>query len=290
LITITSCTFCVAEPIEGGLYIGSKQSDKYHLPGCEWAKKIATRNRRWFGTVAEAKTAGYRACSVCGPTDVITAVEGKTTREQTGLQQANRSRTWMYYFGGLIFFVGLVAVVRRGIKKRGYICVKERGIKSQSQQHAVRTLLEKPDAPIPDREMGKAHVCDDVEFWSLFPRDLNNAQSEIIIVSPFVNKYRAEGLTKVFMLLRRRRVKIRMYIRPLNDDRYGAEAVLDTWKTMGVEIVYREGIHHKAAVIDRVIAWEGSLNILQHWKSKEHMTRHEDPEYIKQLMDVLEIR
>ena len=45
----------------------------------------------------------------------------------------------------------------------------------------------------------------------------------------------------------------------------------------------------KAAVIDRAIAWEGSLNILQHWKSKEHITRHEDPEYIKQLMDVLEI-
>ena len=34
----------------------------------------------------------------------------------------------------------------------------------------------------------------------------------------------------------------------------------------------------------------GMLKILQHWKSKEHMTRHEDPEYIKELMKVLEIK
>ncbi len=69
----------------------------------------------------------------------------------------------------------------------------------------------------------------------------------------------------------------------------GEEAILDAWEGMGVEVVYREGIHHKAAIIDRAIAWEGSMNILQHWKSKEQMTRHEDPEYIKQLLKVLEI-
>ena len=51
-----------------------------------------------------------------------------------------------------------------------------------------------------------------------------------------------------------------------------------------------EGIHHKAAVIDRSIAWEGSLNILQHGDSGEQMTRHEDPGYIKELMDVLGVK
>ncbi len=93
-----------------------------------------------------------------------------------------------------------------------------------------------------------------------------------------------------FQVLTDRGVKVRLYLRPLRARGQREAAILDTWEGMGVDIVYREGIHHKAAVIDRAIAWEGSLNILQHWKSKEHMTRHEDPEYIKQLMDVLEIK
>jgi len=80
-----------------------------------------------------------------------------------------------------------------------------------------------------------------------------------------------------------------VYHRPLDAHEGKEAAILDTWEGMGVEVVTREGIHQKAAIIDRVIAWEGSLNILQHWQSKEHMTRHEDPEYIKKLMDVLEI-
>ena len=74
---------------------------------------------------------------------------------------------------------------------------------------------------------------------------------------------------------------------PLDAHKRRETAILNTWEGMGVEVVTRAGIHHKAAIIDRVIAWEGSLNILQHWKSKEHMTRHEDAEYISQLMDVL---
>ena len=95
---------------------------------------------------------------------------------------------------------------------------------------------------------------------------------------------------KDFQVLTDRGVKVRLYLRPLRARDQRAAAILDTWEGMGVEITRREGIHHKAAVIDRAIAWEGSLNILQHWKSKEHMTRHADPEYIKKLMEVLEIR
>ena len=51
-------------------------------------------------------------------------------------------------------------------------------------------------------------------------------------------------------------------MRPLEGYRRGEEAILDTWEGMGVEVVYREGIHQKAAIIDRAIGWAGSLNIL----------------------------
>ncbi len=48
-------------------YVGSKNSDKYHLPGCSHAKKINPENQVWFNSKEEAEAAGYTPCSVCNP-------------------------------------------------------------------------------------------------------------------------------------------------------------------------------------------------------------------------------
>ena len=48
-------------------YVGSSQSNKYHIVDCKWAKKISGKNLVKFKTVAEAKKAGYVPCKVCNP-------------------------------------------------------------------------------------------------------------------------------------------------------------------------------------------------------------------------------
>lgn len=50
-----------------GVYVGSVNSNIYHYPSCEWAKKIYPENEIWFSSVADAKAHGYRACRVCEP-------------------------------------------------------------------------------------------------------------------------------------------------------------------------------------------------------------------------------
>ena len=50
-----------------GTYVGSVDSDKYHIPGCRFAEKILSENEIWFDTVEEAQAAGYTACGVCHP-------------------------------------------------------------------------------------------------------------------------------------------------------------------------------------------------------------------------------
>lgn len=50
-----------------GKYVGSLQSDKYHLPSCRWAEKISPVNQIWFDTKEEAEKAGYKPCGVCKP-------------------------------------------------------------------------------------------------------------------------------------------------------------------------------------------------------------------------------
>jgi micrococcal nuclease len=48
-------------------FVGSKKSDKYHYPTCEWAKKIKPENLVTFTSAQEAIKAGYVPCKVCRP-------------------------------------------------------------------------------------------------------------------------------------------------------------------------------------------------------------------------------
>ena len=49
------------------MFVGSKKSDKYHLPSCKWAKKIKPNHLIEFKTRSEAITSGYFPCKVCKP-------------------------------------------------------------------------------------------------------------------------------------------------------------------------------------------------------------------------------
>lgn len=48
-----------------GAYVGSIDSDKYHNPGCRWAKKILPENEIWFESKEAAQAAGYLPCGTC---------------------------------------------------------------------------------------------------------------------------------------------------------------------------------------------------------------------------------
>lgn len=41
-------------------FVGSRNSDKYHLPSCSWAKRIKPENRVCFSSAAEAESRGYK--------------------------------------------------------------------------------------------------------------------------------------------------------------------------------------------------------------------------------------
>ncbi len=50
---------------EGKKYVGSRNSNKYHLPGCRWAKRINPENEVWFSNPEEAAAGGYVPCKSC---------------------------------------------------------------------------------------------------------------------------------------------------------------------------------------------------------------------------------
>lgn len=46
-------------------FVGSQNSTKYHLPTCQWAKRIKPENMVCFKSEEEAKSRGYTSCSTC---------------------------------------------------------------------------------------------------------------------------------------------------------------------------------------------------------------------------------
>ena len=50
---------------QGGAYVGSKNSNKFHLPTCPGAKTISDANKIWFQTKEEAIAKGYVPASNC---------------------------------------------------------------------------------------------------------------------------------------------------------------------------------------------------------------------------------
>lgn len=55
----------VPEAAVSGQFVGSRNSDKYHLPWCPGAQRIKEENKVWFESEADAAAAGYVPAANC---------------------------------------------------------------------------------------------------------------------------------------------------------------------------------------------------------------------------------
>jgi hypothetical protein len=103
--------------------------------------------------------------------------------------------------------------------------------------------------------------------------------------SAFISETRhSSDLFITFQELLSREVKVTVCTRPLEEQDPGTDSIIDMLKNMDVEFVERSRMHHKIAIIDNAIAWEGSLNILSHWGSGEHMRRFVDEGVVGEIL------
>ncbi|MBI3483759.1 MAG: hypothetical protein HY012_01205, partial [Acidobacteria bacterium] len=61
---VFACAIAVAQTKP---FVGNKNSKKYHVVACQYAKKMSPKNRVEFNSTDEAEKAGYVACKVCKP-------------------------------------------------------------------------------------------------------------------------------------------------------------------------------------------------------------------------------
>jgi DNA-binding XRE family transcriptional regulator len=125
------------------------------------------------------------------------------------------------------------------------------------------------------------------EFWTAFIRDLRAARAHIIIQSAFIASRRLKSLAGDIREITSRGVVICVFLQqprswmqlPVDLDPQAAytlnefKLAVDMLRSWDVNL--KEKIHGKLAVLDQNVLWEGSLNILSHFNTEEHMRRWE---------------
>lgn len=124
-------------------------------------------------------------------------------------------------------------------------------------------------------------LFDEQSFYPQFIKDLVAANYEVVIESPFITSSRMIQLWPVFRQLLDRNIQIHVFTRDSADHQGSmtdqAEEVIQQFEELGIQTFICKGnFHRKLALIDRIILWEGSLNILSQTKSREIMHRFDD--------------
>ena len=130
-------------------------------------------------------------------------------------------------------------------------------------------------------------------FYNRFEKDLKNCHSEVIIESPFITSRRLSLLMPSLQKLKSKHVRITINTRDpeTHDDnmREDARFALSKLQHMGINVLFTGGHHRKLAIIDRLILYEGSLNILSQNNSCEVMRRIKSTQLAWQMIKFIRI-
>ena len=144
-----------------------------------------------------------------------------------------------------------------------------------------------------NRDPNPGQMYTEKNFWAKFFQDVIRSQQRLIILSPFLSVRRSSNFMDSFRAMKGKGIDIRIYTRPSNQQTgemaNQADIVIDQLRSIGAMVIERRSMHQKVAIIDDTIAWEGSLNILSHKDTEEHMRRFEGQSTVEEIIRNLEL-
>lgn len=118
--------------------------------------------------------------------------------------------------------------------------------------------------------------------------DILTAQSEILIVSPFVTRRRTVQMMQHLEVALRNGMRIVVVTRGVKEygekDQTVLQGTIDILQDAGVKIIFRPNIHQKFAVMDQKTVWYGSINLLSFGSAEESVMRLESPVIANELI------
>jgi superfamily II DNA or RNA helicase len=120
-------------------------------------------------------------------------------------------------------------------------------------------------------------IYDQNTFFEVFRKDICNAISDILIVSPFISKRRLMSMIRLLTKEINGGVNIVIVTRPKTDfkekDHQTYDANMKILFENGIKVDYKSNIHQKFAIIDQKVVWYGSINLLSYGRDAESIMR-----------------
>lgn len=125
-------------------------------------------------------------------------------------------------------------------------------------------------------------------FFSVLAGDVEQAQNEVLIVSPYLSKGRVNGMKQLFLAAMANGATIVVLTRPPESFAENAgqkiACLVTEMQASGIKVVLKARIHQKFAILDRRVVWYGSINLLSYGKSEESIMRFENAEIAEELL------
>ena len=135
-------------------------------------------------------------------------------------------------------------------------------------------------------------IFDKDNFLPVFNQDINTAEKEILIVSPFIRKMRTLQMTKHLKVVLEKNIRILVVTRPKEDfkpkDHATIQRTLNLLTDCGANVVFKSNIHQKFAVMDQKVVWYGSINLLSYGSAQESIMRIESTNIANELVKSIE--
>lgn len=132
-------------------------------------------------------------------------------------------------------------------------------------------------------------IFDHHNFYKPFATDLAGIEHEALIISPFMRKARVMIFIELLSVPLKQGAKITVITRPPEDYKIEQQTaialLINALQSAGIIVITHSGIHQKYAVLDKMIAWYGSINFLSFGKSQESIMRFENADLAGQLLD-----
>ena len=143
-----------------------------------------------------------------------------------------------------------------------------------------------------DVALGSDIIYDQITFQERFLQDIAQAKESVVIVSPYVTSKRVRWIEAALQPCAQKRVSVSIITRtpaslPVSSQK-AAEIAIGLLRAYSINMICREGIHQKFAIIDGSIVWYGSINLLSFSTSQESIMRLHSSSIARALIDKAE--
>lgn len=143
-----------------------------------------------------------------------------------------------------------------------------------------------------DAPLSNDIIYDEITFQERFLHGIAETKESVVIVSPYVTIKRVRWIEAALQQCNQKHVKVTVITRTTDSlpasSRKTADMALSMLRELQVEIVCREGIHQKYAIMDGNTVWYGSINLLSFSTSQESIMRLHSSSIARALMNTEE--